>query len=387
MNILINVTNARNVGGGLQVAVNFIKKTIVYKRDDVEWFYAVSETMDEVYLKDDFRPQIPSDHYFVYPNQPDFKHSFRSVQKRLYKLEQDKSIDVVFTILGPNYHLFKAKEVVRFVHPWVVTSNKYAWSNIPLKESVRMRMHIALLKYLVKKKGYVITQTNAVRDGLINKLGMKPDCVRMVPNVLPAVFKDLENTHIESGDEWIDVASVGAGYHKNLNIIPEVIRILEEKYNLKNIRFHVTLPEGALGLDEINARVNQLGIADRFVNHGNLRQQQLSELYRKCEYCFLPSVLEVFSASTLEAMFYSLPTVATDLQFNTEVFKDACLYYEPMNAEEAASKLVEVMNSNEIKETLRKKMTKRLESFSNFEKYFNDTVDYLVEVGSGKLDK
>ena len=387
MNILINVTNARNVGGGLQVAVNFIKKTIVYKRDDVEWFYVVSETMDKVYLKDDFRPQIPSDHYFVFPNQPDFKHTFRSVQKQLYELEQDKSIDVAFTILGPNYHLFKTKEVVRFVHPWVVTSNKYAWSNIPMKESLRMRMQIILLKYLVKKKGYVITQTNAVKDGLIEKLGMNPDCIRVVPNVLPAIFKDLDNSHIESNDGWIDIASVGAGYHKNLNIIPEVIRILEDKYHLKNIRFHVTLPDGALGLNEINERVKQLGISDRFVNHGNLRQQQLSELYRKCEYCFLPSVLEVFSASTLEAMFYNLPTVATDLRFNTEVFKDACIYYEPMNAGEAATKLFEVMGSDEIKEKLREKMAKRLESFSSFEQYFNNTVDFLIEVGEGKHNK
>lgn len=315
MKILINVTNARNVGGGLQVAVNFIKKTIVFIKRDVEWFYAVSETMDNVYLKDDFRPQVPAAHYFVFPNQPDFKHSFCRVQKQLYALEKENKIDVVFTPLGPNYHFFKSKEVVRFVHPWVVTSNKYAWSNIPLKETIRMKAHILLLKYLVKKKGYVITQTNAVRDGLIRKVKIPPKHICVVPNVLPAIFSDLDNSHVASEDGWINVASVGAGYHKNLNIIPEVIKVLEDTYGITNVRFHVTLPEGALGLEDINSRVKQLGVADRFINHGNLRQLQLSELYRNCDFCFLPSVLEVFSASTLEAMFYKLPTVATELPF------------------------------------------------------------------------
>lgn len=385
MKILINVTNARNVGGGLQVAVNFIKNTTVFKRPNVEWFYAVSETMDSVYLKEDFRPQIDAAHYFVFPNQPDFKNTFRRVQKQLYQLETNNNIDVVFTILGPNYHLFKTKEVVRFVHPWVVTSNKYAWSNIPFKEIIRMKAHILLLKYLVKKKGYVITQTNAVKNGLNKEIGILSERIRVVPNVLPAIFNNLDNTHIDKNDSWIDVASVGAGYHKNLNIIPNVIKELDEKYGIKNMRFHVTLPEGALGLEGINKRVKELGISDRFVNHGNLRQQQLSELYRTCDLCFLPTVLEVFSASTLEAMYFGLPTVATDLPFNTEVFKDACLYYTPMNAVEAASKLVELSNNKILMETLKSRMKDRLSVFSSFETYFNSTVDFLEEVAAGKV--
>lgn len=385
MKILINVTNARNVGGGLQVAVNFIKNTIVYKRPEIEWFYAVSETMDGVYLKDDFKPQIDSNHYFVFPNQPDFKHTFRSVQKQLYVVEKNNKIDIVFTPLGPNYHFFKGKEVVRFVHPWVVTSNKYAWSNIPLKEKIRMKAHILLLKYLVKKKGYVITQTNAVKNGLIKEVGIPAERIRVVPNVLPAIFNDLDNKHIDKNDGWIDVASVGAGYHKNLNIIPDVIKELEEKYRIKNMRFHVTLPEGALGLEDINKRVQELGISDRFVNHGNLRQQQLSELYRTCDFCYLPSVLEVFSASTLEAMFYKLPTVAAELPFNIEVFKDACLYYEPMNANEAATKLASLIGNKELSDSLIDKMSDRIKVFSSFENYFNATVDFLEEVESGKL--
>lgn len=385
MRVLINVTNARNVGGGLQVAVNFIKNTIVYKRPEIEWFYAVSETIDGVYLKQDFTPQIDPNHYFVFPNQPDFKHTFRRVQKQLYQLESSNKIDVVFTILGPNYHLFKTKEVVRFVHPWVVTSNKYAWSNIPLNEKLKMKAHIILLKYLVKKKGYVITQTNAVKNGLIKEVGIPADRIRVVPNVLPAIFNDLDNSHIDTDDGWIDVASVGAGYHKNLNIIPDVIMALEANHNIKNLRFHVTLPDGALGLDSINKRVKELGLNDRFVNHGNMRQQQLSELYRTCDFCYLPSVLEVFSASTLEAMFYKLPTVVAELPFNFEVFKDACLYYEPMNAEDAAAKLASLIGNRALCDSLIEKMSERITIFSSFENYFNATVDFLEDVGSGRL--
>lgn len=46
MKILINVINARNIGGGFQVVFNFILKTQEYTRPDVEWYYAVSDRLD-----------------------------------------------------------------------------------------------------------------------------------------------------------------------------------------------------------------------------------------------------------------------------------------------------------------------------------------------------
>ena len=48
MKILINVVNARNVGGGLQVVHNFLLGTLKYPCFDVEWYYAVSERLDTV---------------------------------------------------------------------------------------------------------------------------------------------------------------------------------------------------------------------------------------------------------------------------------------------------------------------------------------------------
>ena len=51
----------------------------------------------------------------------------------------------------------------------------------------------------------------------------------------------------------------------------------------------------------------------------------------------------MFSASTVEAMFFNLPIVATDFPFNTEVLADSCLYYEPKNAKEAAMQFVKLI--------------------------------------------
>jgi hypothetical protein len=74
-------------------------------------------------------------------------------------------------------------------------------------------------------------------------------------------------------------------------------------------------------------------------------------------------------------MYFQLPTVATNLSFNTEVFADSCLYYTPKNFK---------VTDEKLRSELCDKMKKQLLRFNSFEKYFNDTVDFLIEVGSGK---
>lgn len=381
MRILINVVNARNVGGGLQVVHNFLLGTQKYKIPNVTWYYAVSNCLDEIYLDRDFKEKA-DDRYYVFPNQPDFLGSYLRVRSQLKALERNISPDVVYTILGPSYFSFKSKEVMRFVHPWVVTSNPYAWSTLSGKAKVKMKLHIMLIKALLKRTKYIVTQTETVKNGLINDLNMRAENIRVVNNVLPAIYSSLDNSSLAVDDEWIEIPAIGGGAHKNLDIIPDILNILEVKYGITNYRFHITLPKTSSVLPIIETKANTFGVSDRIINHGNLKQNDLATLYRKSKICFLPSVLEVFSASTIEAMYFHLPTVATNLSFNTEVFGDACLYYTPKEAEEATKQIIKAVTDDEIRKTLIENMAHQILKFNSFEKYFNDTVKFLIEVGN-----
>ncbi len=383
MKILINVVNARNVGGGLQVVYNFILGTQKYKYANIEWYYAVSECLDQKYLDSNFKESVQG-RYFVFPNQPDFAHTYLHVQNALRDLENEINPDVIYTILGPCYNFFKHKEVIRFVHPWVVTSNPYAWSTLPLGAKIRMKLHIILLKGLLSKTKYIVTQTEAVKRGLIRDIHTESENIKVVNNVLPDIYSKINKNHINTNDGYVNICAVGAGYHKNLTLIPNVLSILEKKYGVTNYKFHITLPEGALGLKDIESQLKKLGYQDRVVNHGNLKQDKLAELYRICDVCFLPSVLEVFSASTIEAMAFGIPTVATKLPFNVEVFDDSCLYYSPMNAYEASKQLHEAVTNHKLREILISKMTDRLQLFNSFENYFKETVNFLIHVATLK---
>ena len=385
MKILINVVNARNIGGGFQVVYNFIVKTQEYLRPDVDWFYAVSERLDG-FLGDDFKAKVQEDHYYVYPNQPDFRGTFWRVKRELRELEDKVNPDVIFSPLAPGYFFFKHKEVMRFANAWSTNANPYAWRTLPIRPKIRAKIYNIMQRALLRKAKYIISQTETVKEGLIRVTGLPEYRIKVVPNVLPALFQDLNTTPLDNDCTWVNVAAVGGQMpHKNLEIIPEVLWALKEKYQLSNVRFHTTLPEDSGVWWRIKNGLKKYGLEDNVINHGCLTLVDLANLYRRCRFCFLPTVLESFSASTIEAMYFDLKTVASDLPFNTEVMQNASLYFEPMNAESAAEKLALVIRDSSIQNDLSANMKNRLKFFTDFRKYFDDTLDFLIQVGRNAI--
>lgn len=385
MKCLINVVNARNIGGGFQVVFNFILKTQEFHRPDVDWYYAVSERLDS-FLPHAFKDKIEKGRYRVFPDQPDFNGTYRRVKRELRAYEESIDPDVVYSPLSPGYFFFKHKEVMRFANAWSTNATSYAWKTLPYKAKLRTTVYNIMQRALLRKAQYIITQTETVKGGLLRVTGLPEGRVFVVPNVLPAVLQDIDPAPLDADTEWIDVAAVGGQMpHKNLEIIPGVVKALKEKYDLKTVRFHTTLPEDSGVWWRINKELTEYGLEENVVNHGNMRLTELAEMYRHCRFCFLPTVLETFSASTIEAMYFDLKTVASDLPFNKEVMQDSCLYFEPMNPESAAEMLAKLITDNGLQSVLSQKMKERLKNYTDFQKYYNDTVDFLVKVGNNEI--
>lgn len=375
MRVLINtVSTKKHSGGAYQIAFNFISKSL--EHNEVEWIYVVSTDLDEI-LPDAVKSK---EDYYVFPTQPDFRHSYNKVKQELRKLEKKLKPDVVYSITAPSYFSFLAPEVMRFTNPWLTHPNDYAWSVLPLKTKIRYYLYGLNQKRLMKKAQYFITQTETCAEGIRRITGVPKKQVKVVNNVLPAVFKSMDNTPIKE-DNYINIACVGAATtHKNFDIIPDVLQALNDT-GVNIVRFHVTLPDDEPTLNAVEKKLRLYGLSDKLVNHGRLKQKDLGEMYRRCQLCFLPTLLEVFSASTLEAMYFQLPVVATDFDFNREVMDDSCLYYEPMNAKEAAMQIKRYIEDESLQKEMKEKMIKQLAAFCNYDKHFNDIVAFLKDVG------
>lgn len=381
MKILINTITTKKISGGaFQISQNFLLKSL--EHNDIEWYYITSQDLDDV-IGMQFEG-ISNKRYFVFPTQPDFKHTYKRVAQQVHELEEKIKPDVVYSVTAPSYFSFKTKEVMRFTNPWVTHPNKYSWSVLSLKGKIKTYLYCLNQRRLMRSAHYFITQAEATKHGILRITHEPSSHVNIVSNVLPAAFKSMDNTPIVD-DKWINIAAVGAPVpHKNFDIIPDVLMELKRN-GLDNVRFHTTIPFDHPLAEKMKEILYKIGLTDNWVNHGRVSQKELGEMYRRCQFAFLPTLLEVFSASTVEAMYFQLPIVATKFDFNAEVLEDSCLYYEPKNAQDAARQIGKLVKDKELQDKCKKKMQIELSKYGDYDAHFNAIKGFLVNVANGKV--
>lgn len=380
MRIIINtLSTKKKTGGAFQIAYNFLSESLSDTNNDIEWFYFTSSDLDEA-LGEKFE-KLRDKKYFVFPTQPDFRGSYKSVKAQIALLEDKIHPDLIYSITAPSYFSFKAVEVMRFTNPWVAHPNKYAWDSLPFKSRVKTWLYCINQKRLIKGTNYFVTQAEATKQGLLRITGVPTKNIKVVPNVLPSVFSTIDNSKSTKSDNWIDIACVGTAMsHKNIIIVPEVIRCLEQKYGVRNVRFHLTINPDKDVSQRIFKKIEQCDVSDRIINHGHVSQVQLAEIYKQCDICFLPTLLEVFSATSLEAMYFKLCIVATDFFFNKLVVGDAGLYCKPNDASDSAEKIYSLISNGVLRQELAEKMEKQLKKYNDHTGHFESIVSFLTEI-------
>lgn len=374
MKILINtISTKKHSGGAFQISYNFLLKTLEDK--DVEWYYLTSKDLDDVLGK--MFASLKGIRYFVFPTQPNFK-TYYKVKKAIHLLEEQINPDIIYSVTAPSYFTFKTKEVMRFTNPLVTHPNKYSWSILTIKQKIKTILYCWNQRRLIRKVHYFITQTETAKEGILRITKEPKDHVKVISNVLPVVFENINNTPVVVDDDWINIACIGNPVpHKNFDIVPDVLLELN-RLNISNVRFFMTIPDNHPVKNLIFSKLKKYGLDDHVKNYGRVAQKDLSEMYRLCQFCFLPTLLEVFSVSTLEAMYFELPIVASNFQFNKEVLADSCLYFEPTNPNDAAKQIAKLISDKSLQFEFLEKMKKRIAVYDDYDTHFNSIKNFLI---------
>lgn len=376
MKVLINAILAKRIGGGsYQITQNYIRQTI--HRKDISWAYIISEDLyaDMKDFFDDCDAPV-----YVFRNQPDVAHYY-STQKRVYKIECEFEPDIVYSIVAPSYYRFKrGKEVMRFTHPWITHPNQYLKKILGPMGGLKLAIYNAPRIYFMKKCKYFITQSETAKKGICRITGTRKDFVQVIPNTLPAYFLDITPTP-NLNIEGYHIASVAAPQKgKNLLLIPDFIHQLITRHNLNNVWVYTTIPTTNIIWQKLEKRAKELGVSNHIRNMGYVKQADLVSLYNRCNFIFFPSIMEVFSASLLEAMYFQLPVLASDLEFNRDVCKDCGTYFEPMNAIDAADKFINLIQSKEQQESIKAKGKEYINEYLNYQQHFQDSITFFKSV-------
>lgn len=321
--ILINASNL-HVGGGVQVASSLIYEISTMHSEwceELEISVCVSTEVNEnIGLQ---KIDIGVFKFFAVKNCRGINSIF---QLNPFFLRKH---DVVFTVFGPLYAAINPRvNIIGFALPNLIYGvpqqfdkprllrcfESFTW---PLKRFIQL--------LFIKSAHVIVVELDHVKESLVKKGLAVFDSVYVVPNTLsgiynqPLLWKDLD---IVRPKVDLVLGYLGANYpHKNIEIFPEVHRILKEKYNISS-KLIVTFS------GEEWSKCS-LKLKDCCVNIGRILVNECPAFYRNIDCVFFPSLRECFSALPLEAMFMKKPIFLARQRFNVDVCGEYGYYFNP----------------------------------------------------------
>lgn len=319
MKVLIDGSNLYG-GGGLQVATSFLYDLLLL---DLSHEYGVILSPN---LSRQIDQAIFDDRFCFYELSDKAYNRLWRRRSVVRKIENEICPDVIFTVFGPSYHKSKFPKVVGFAYAHIVYSDSPFFNDISFKERIKHQFISSLKKwFFVKKSDALVFETEDARrifkslvNGSINTY--------TVGNTLNEIF--------DHQDRWKDISKtipldafnilcLTAFYpHKNLSIIPKIIDELL-KGKIPNFKFLITCTKDELMFDE--------KYDDYVLFLDRIPLDELPSLYQQSSMVFMPTLLEVFSATYIEAMFMGKPLVVSDLGFARDICDDAALYCDPLD--------------------------------------------------------
>lgn len=380
MRLLINTALLR-FGGAVQVASSFIDECRRFPKHeyDVVLGPGVGAVLDTSNYPDNFRFHRKTFGVMGLRKAP-------IVQREMSAIERELRPDCVATTSGPAYWRSERPHLMGFNLPLLIYPESPYFQRIPLKKklrfSVRNRLHRAFFR---RDADALLVQTDDVNRRVRKLLGT--NAVHTVTNTHSAWFDDppARPQRLPERKEGIfRLLTVSSYYsHKNLDIIPALIRELPERLRCR-VEFVLTLTE------EIFRERIAADIPEQVRLVGPVPPPDCPSLYMECDAMFLPTLAECFSASYPEAMKMGKPIITTDLGFARSICQDAALYFTACDARDAARQVEKLIDDRALQDDLRQRGRARLAAFDTPARRAEKILDIckgLIESPQGRADQ
>lgn len=371
MRILINASNLK-LGGGVQVADSVIRE--LHKFPQHSFVVVCSSVLNHI------SEEVCADNVkFI---EYDMPFSLQSMlfgrEKFLDKLVEKENIEVVLTVFGPSRWRPKVRHLSGFAIPHLLLPESPYWQIPAVKRNWKQKIKMVLLRRQFGKDADEYYTENTFISERFSQLYPKKR-VYTITNTYNQVFDEpgrwIDEIKLDN-DDTFKLLTIASYYpHKNIDVIPEVIDILNEKYPSFHFQFVVTVDEKKFWTQ--NEYSEQRAASLMFL--GKISIEQCPSLYKQCDAMFLPTLLECFSASYAEAMRMERPILTSDLGFAHSLCKDAACYFNPTSAEDIADNIYQLATNKELQQSLVAKGKQLLSDFDNAEQRVQKLIKRLSE--------
>lgn len=369
------VAHGLHVAGGRSVAMNIITALgVVAGEHDYQLIMPAGVGYEALTLPPNVTTIFVAVHSGLFAR---ITYDFLTLPKLVAKWQPD----LIFCLGNYGLTLRNVKQAILFHKP------HFVYPEVKLALSYKERLKNTVIKFQIQRSlkytHIVFCQTSALANRFSQNFKNVPD-VKLLPNVVSATVKSSlvddallpeRLKHTLFNNKFKLFALTRYYSHKNLEILVQVFD--EYRDLLKDVVCITTIDES----EHKNAKVllnniKRLGLSNSIINIGPVEQKQLPTLYYFSDALILPTLLESFSGTYVEAMQYQKPILTSDRDFSRVVCGDAAMYFDPLSSEDIANKVFKLKGDARARAELIEKGRVRLSHMPN---NWNSVVESAVE--------
>lgn len=335
-NILIHGLNSKS-GGGKSILDNYL--TMLSKSDIKDKYFVLTPNKNE---------------YKKYANQFIEIVDIDKLYKKLYmvyiryefvlpKLVKHLNIDVIFNLSDVPIKAKNIKQVFLFDWPYAVYPESIVWKKMDKFSAFERKLKLYFFKKYLPYVTTMIAQTDTMKKRLIELYNLKN--IHLVPNAVSLdnlSGGEYKNFNLPNGKKLLYLCVYFP--HKNLEIfIPLAKKIKEKKFDYKII---ITIEESQhVQVKPLLNQIKQEKLDDVIINVGPVQMKHVPSLYKQCDGLLMPTLIESFGLTYIEAMYNELPIFTSDIDFAHDVCKDTAYYFNPLDSDSILGKITEAFDS------------------------------------------
>lgn len=318
-----------NQSGG-KVLLEYLIRTIFEKKIENRYFFLLDS-------RNNISKSINLDSLNITVLRP----SERS-RREFYKNNIDSFNSILCFGNVPPPIIIKDKGVYIYFHNVLIVN--FLKANLPIFDIIKFIIKKSYIKLFNHPNYTWLTQTNSIKNLLVEKFGVRNHLVKVIPFFDISKFYSCNCLVANNYNNYLYVAD-GSKQKNHLKLLLAWERFTEFSEN-RNFTLHLTLPDNrAKKILEKIVLLNNTG--RNILNHNNCSVEEVRELYQNCNYVIFPSLAESFGLPLIEAASARCKIIASNLPYVFNVIEPS-LVFDPNDEQSIFSSLISSKDYNNV---------------------------------------
>jgi glycosyltransferase involved in cell wall biosynthesis len=201
----------------------------------------------------------------------------------------------------------------------------------------------------VHRASVILTVSEYTKSRIVERFAIAPGLIHVIPNSIDTEW--FERPALSGERERFIFMVSGEAPSKNLMRGIESFARLVQRTGDRQILLKIAGAKRKFHAPFVQA-AERLGVGQQVELLGYVSDQALRSLYQTSQLFVLPSISEGFGIPVLEAMASGVPVALSSGGSLPEVGGDAALYFDPYSIEDMASRMIEILNTETVREKL-----------------------------------